>query len=155
LQDATDFGKIIRKLMVKNNLRQEQLAKELEVSPSILSNYITGKNIPEMDFLAKCVKKFNLKNKDVQDLFFNAFLSSASNNQKVVIDTRYIAQERYETLAKSLAVLLLYPEKVIPYGEYDPIDLYLPTVGSFFNKLEKIGRFSQLQNDIQKNILPE
>ena len=64
MQDAIEFGKILRGLMVKNNLWQVELAKELEVSPAILSNYITGDNITEMDFLAKCVKRFGLEKKN-------------------------------------------------------------------------------------------
>ena len=52
MQEATDFGITIRELMARNNLSQVKMAKKLKVSPAILSNYITGKNIPEMDFLA-------------------------------------------------------------------------------------------------------
>ena len=117
MQDATDFGIALRELMARNNLSQGKMAKRLGVSPAILSNYITGKNIPEMDFLAKCIEQFGQKQKGVEkgieniaDFFYKAFLSTAMNNHKVIFDTRYIDSKRIEMLAKVLTVLVLYPQ---------------------------------------------
>jgi transcriptional regulator with XRE-family HTH domain len=109
--NATELGKVIRELMAKNNLRQEQLAGELGVSPSILSNYITGKNIPEMSFLAKCVDRFALKGKDLKDLFDKAFSSSVKGSHKIILDTRYFREDRIGTLLQILVVLQLYSDR--------------------------------------------
>ena len=105
MQDATDFGIVLRKLITEINLSQGKMARKLEVSPALLSNYITGKNIPEMDFLAKCVKQFGQKQKgvekgidDIANFFCKAFLSAAMNNHKVIFNTRYIDSQRTEIL---------------------------------------------------------
>jgi transcriptional regulator with XRE-family HTH domain len=139
--DATEFGKILRELMAKNNLRQEQLAKELEVSPSILSNYITGKNIPEMDFLAKCMHKFDLKNNslDIADFFYKAFLSSAANNQKVIIDTRFFDSTRIGMLVKIITVSLLFPQ--LPRNISGTIEILENIINEYYNMLKTETEF--------------
>jgi transcriptional regulator with XRE-family HTH domain len=104
---ATGLGKIIKGLMGQNDLSQKQLAEELDVSASILSNYLTGKNIPEMEFLAKCVDRFALKGKDLKNLFDKAFSISVQSSQKIVLDTRYFKKDRLDTLRQILMVLLL------------------------------------------------
>ena len=111
MEDATEFGKAIRELMAKNNLRQGQMAKRLGVSEGCLSNYITGKTFPEMGFLKKCIDNFNIQQKsiDMADFFLQAFLSGAQANQKAIIDTRLIDPRRWDMLAKILTVLILYP----------------------------------------------
>ena len=119
--DATEFGKTLRELMAKNNLRQEQIAKALGVSSSILSNYITGKNIPETDFLAKCVKLFDLKNEKLFEFLYSAFLSAATSNHKIIADTRHVDPARIEMLAKTIAVLMLYPQADIISHELDQL----------------------------------
>ena len=95
--------------MVENDLQQGQLAKELDVSPSILSNYITGKNIPEMDFLAKCIKRFNLQNEEIKEIFTQYFLSSRKEHKKIILNLNFFKPERIDLLADFLTVLLLYP----------------------------------------------
>ena len=107
--DATELGKIFRKYMAENNLSQQQLAKELEVSPAMFSNYITGKNVPDIKFLVNCIKKFNLEKKTLADFIYTAFLSSAEKNLKIVIDTQFIESTQFGLLAKVLTILMLYP----------------------------------------------
>ena len=119
MEDATEFGKVLRELMAKNNLRQGELAKELGVSPSILSNYITGKNIPEMDFLAKCVDLFALKGKELKNLFDKAYLSSIKTSQKIILDTRYFREDRLDTLLQILMVLQLYSDMSCACTQYN------------------------------------
>ena len=109
--DATDFGKNLRELMAKNNFRQEQLAKELGVSPSILSNYITGKNIPEMDFLAKCVDRFSLKGKELKNLFSKAFFGTVQTHHKIILDTSFFREDRLKVLVQIIVALLLYSDR--------------------------------------------
>ena len=66
---TTDFGKILQKLMIDEDITQKSLAKDLGISPSILSNYITGKNIPEMELAGKIIKRFKLKKNEIKKLF--------------------------------------------------------------------------------------
>ena len=109
MQDATDFGIVLRELMARHNLGQGKLAKKLGVSSAILSNYITGKNIPEMKLVAKCIKNFDLKDKYIKEIFYKYFLSVAKQNDRIIIDTQFLKPERIDLLVKFLTVLLLYP----------------------------------------------
>ena len=111
MKNATDFGKTIRELMARNNLRQKQLAKVFGVSPGSISNYIIGKNVPEMDFLAKCANFFNLEGRELKTFFTNAFLSTCQNNQKIIIDTHYFREESLKPLIHVIVTLLLYQGK--------------------------------------------
>jgi len=111
MKNVADFDTFLRELMARKRLHQKQLAKELDVSPSILSYYITGKNIPEMEFLEKCVNYFDLKGKKLKTLFKNAFFSTAQNNHKIILDTRYFREERLETLIQIITILLLYSDR--------------------------------------------
>jgi transcriptional regulator with XRE-family HTH domain len=107
MQDATEFGKVIRGLMVQNNLCQNEMAGELGVKPSTLSNYLTGKSVPEMDFLVKCVDRFALKGNDLKNLFDKAFYSSVQGSHKIILDTRYFREDRIGTLLQVIVVLQL------------------------------------------------
>ena len=109
MQDATDFGIVLRELMARHNLSQVKLAKKLGVSSAILSNYITGKNIPEMKLVAKCIKNFDLKDKNIKEIFYKYFLSVSKQNGRIIIDTQFFKPERIDLLVKSLTVLLLFP----------------------------------------------
>jgi predicted transcriptional regulator len=80
----TDFGKMLKKLMVDEEISQGQLARELGISPAILSNYMTGKNVPEMRIVEKCIKRFMLKKGAVKDIFSKAFSSAAKTNHKII-----------------------------------------------------------------------
>jgi len=122
MKDVADFDTFLRELMARKRLHQKQLAKELDVSPSILSYYITGKNIPDMEFLEKCVNYFGLKGKELKTLFTNAFFSTAQNNQKIILDTRYFRDERLKPLVNVIVALLLYQgkESLPPPLSYHP-----------------------------------
>ena len=135
MQDATEFGKILRELMAKNNLRQGELAEELKVSPSILSNYITGKNIPEMDFLSKCVDRFALKGKDLKILFDKAFLSSMKTNHKITLDTRYFREDRLDTLLQVLVVLQLHSDYRFSSNTPPPLMTLITNIKSDYNAM--------------------
>jgi transcriptional regulator with XRE-family HTH domain len=106
----TNFGKILWGLIIERDINQEKLAKELGVSSSTLSNYMTGKNIPEMGLIDTCIRRFALKGKMIKDIFSKAFSSMAAANHKIVLDTRFFKPERIETLAQIITVLLLYPD---------------------------------------------
>jgi transcriptional regulator with XRE-family HTH domain len=142
--DATEFGKILRELMAKNNLRQEQLAKELGVSPSILSNYITGKNIPEMDFLAKCVDRFALKGKDLKPFFEKAYLSSVQSSHKIVLDTSYFREDRLDILLQALVVLQLRSDNRSSSDALPPLMTLINSIKNTFEAMDTADAFLEL-----------
>jgi len=148
MADATEFGKELKSVMGRNDINQAELAKKIEVSPSILSNYIIGKNIPEMEFLDKCISVFGQKQKgkkegvDIVDFFFTNFISSAmSNHHKVIFDTKNLDSRRLKMLAKILTVLILYPEITIN-SNYDPIVSLEDSISKYFNELEKNAKYN-------------
>jgi transcriptional regulator with XRE-family HTH domain len=106
----TDFGKMLKKLMVDVDISQGQLAKELGISPSILSNYLSGKNIPTMELIEKCRERFNLRNEGTKEIFAKAFLSSAQSSHAIHLDIRFFNPKRLDLLVKAILVFMLYPE---------------------------------------------
>jgi transcriptional regulator with XRE-family HTH domain len=149
--DATDFGKILRELMAKNNLRQEELAKELGVAPATLSNYIIGKNIPEMDFLAKCVDRFALKGKDLKPLFEKAFLSSAQSSHKIVLDTRYFKEDRLDTLLQVLVVLQLRSDNRSSSDALPPLMTLINSIKNTYEVMDTTDAFLELVRPSQED----
>jgi len=142
MQDATEFGKVLRSLMPGKNLRQGQLAEKLGVSVGTISNFIIGKTIPEMDFLSKCIKELDVKNGTIANLIYTAFISSATGNQKkVILDTRFIDFERIKLLAKTLTVLLLYPNeptiKLQSFSNPDKIGALDSIIDKYYKVAEK------------------
>jgi transcriptional regulator with XRE-family HTH domain len=103
----TDLGKMIKNLCTDADLKQEQLAFELNCSSGKLSNYMNGKTAPDMDILAKIVDRFNLKEKELKGLFSKAFFNAVQNNQKIVLDTRFIREDRVKPLVQIVITLLL------------------------------------------------
>jgi transcriptional regulator with XRE-family HTH domain len=109
----TDFGKMLKKLMVDEGINQEQLAHEISISPGILSRYMSGKNIPEMSFIEKCIKRFKLRNGKIRDIFTKTFSSTAQANYSIHLDTRFFKRERLNLLAEAIVVIMLcsdYPD---------------------------------------------
>lgn len=103
----TDFGKILKKLMVDEGITQGQLAKDIGISPAMLSNYMTGKNIPEMKFVRRCIERFHLQAGALRGIFTASFSSTARANNKIVLDTRYFEEERVNLLVQAITILLL------------------------------------------------
>jgi transcriptional regulator with XRE-family HTH domain len=124
----TDFGKTVKKLMVDEGISQGQLAQDLGISPAMLSNYMTGKNIPEMMVVEKCIKRFNLEIEKVKEIFTQAFFSTAQTNHSIHIDTRFFKRERMDLLAQAIVVLMLYPD--VPSQNQDPFDPRLEALRS-------------------------
>jgi predicted transcriptional regulator len=104
----TDFGKIVKKLTVDEDISQGQLAQDLGISPAMLSNYMTGKNIPEMEIVEKCIKQFKLQKAAVKDIFSKAFSSTAKANRKIILDMRYFKEIRIDLLVQVITILLLF-----------------------------------------------
>jgi transcriptional regulator with XRE-family HTH domain len=66
----TDFGVFLKTCMInKGNPPQKNLAKDLTVSSSQLSNILNGKRDPDIEFLNRCRKYFELTNDETVKLF--------------------------------------------------------------------------------------
>jgi transcriptional regulator with XRE-family HTH domain len=124
----TDFGKMVKKLMVDEGISQGQLAQDLGISPAMLSNYMTGKNIPEMETIEKCIKQFKLKNGKIRDIFTKTFSSTAEANHSIHLDTRFFKRERLDLLTQAIVVLMLYPDT--PDKKQEPFDPRLEALRS-------------------------
>ena len=105
----TDFGNFIKQQIAKNDISQKKLAGDLGLLESLLSEYLAGVKIPEMDFVNKCIKYFNLKEKEIQESYTKYFLSTAKKNGKIIINVKFFKPERIDLLVEILTVILLYP----------------------------------------------
>jgi len=132
MNKSTELGKILKNIMNMKDISQEKLGKELGVSESSISNYITGKSIPDMEFLLKCVNRFNIEGKDLRTLFSSAFFYSYKNNQKIIIDTRNFAEERIKPLITVITTLLLYQGKI----SFPPPITYHPNIVQLIENIE-------------------
>jgi transcriptional regulator with XRE-family HTH domain len=132
---VTDMGKMLKKLMVDADISQNQLAVDLGISPSILSNYITGKNVPEMEVIGKLIERFNLEGEDLKEIVSKTLASTARHNHKISIDTRFFRPGRIDMLVKMITVLLMYPDNV--WTKYD-----LPNMS--LSRIEKIQEIIEI-----------
>jgi transcriptional regulator with XRE-family HTH domain len=139
----TVFGKMLKKLMVDEDISQGQLAQDLGISPAMLSNYMTGKNIPEMKIVEKCITQFRLQNAAVKDIFVKVFSSTAQANHSIHIDTRFFNSERLDLLARAIVVLMLYPDE--PSTNQEPHDRMLEALRSrisdYFKSLDSMVEY--------------
>lgn len=55
-----DFGNILKSLRIQNDLTQEQLAKKLGLTKSVISAYETGLRMPSYDVLIMIAKIFKV-----------------------------------------------------------------------------------------------
>jgi transcriptional regulator with XRE-family HTH domain len=133
----TDLGKMLRNLCTNDSIIQKKLAKDLGVSPAALSNIVTGKAAPSMELLAGVISRFNLKGKDIKELFFKAFSGSFRSGQKIEIDPRFFKAERQDILAQAIIIMLLCPD-----------DNYLKDDFTML-KLSISSRFRELDGDIK------
>jgi hypothetical protein len=82
----------------------------------MLSNYMTGKNIPEMRLVEKCIKRFKLEREEVREIFLKTFSSATRTNHKIILDMRYFKKERLDLLVQAITILLLsHPTLSLPY----------------------------------------
>jgi transcriptional regulator with XRE-family HTH domain len=110
--DHTDLGRMINGLIGEADISQGKLAKDLGISPSMLSNYLSGKNIPPMELIEKCRERFNLKNGKIKEIFAKTFLSSAQSNHMIHLDTRFFDPDKLDLLVKAILIIMLYPKSV-------------------------------------------
>jgi len=147
MKEATEFGKILRVLMDKHDLRQYQIAKEFDVAQATVSNYITGMSTPEMDFISKCVKRFDLKNKDLADFVYSAFSSVIETHQRIILDTRFIDPARMDMLIKFITVFVLSPANTKTQFGSDLFDCFKTRIDIFFESLEEQTDFRHVPYD--------
>lgn len=91
-----DFGNILKPLRLKKKMTQEQLAKQLGVTKSVISAYETGMRMPSYDILVCIAKIFNvstdyllgLENKQEIDL------SGLSEQEIVALKNLIIAMKK-------------------------------------------------------------
>jgi DNA-binding XRE family transcriptional regulator len=51
----TEFGKLIHVLRIKkNNITQDEMARDLGCSASLISTIVNGKTSPDLQWLVKC-----------------------------------------------------------------------------------------------------
>ena len=61
----SDFSRLLKRIRKENNLKQFELAKKLEVLPSTISSYETGRIEPSQKVIDKLMEEFNLSYVDV------------------------------------------------------------------------------------------
>ena len=147
MKGATQFGKTIMELLEKNKLQQKDLADEFGVSLGTISNYINGKTIPEMDFIAKCVKKFGLKKKELVEFILYAFWSTSCSHRKIIIDTRFIDPKQIITLAQFLTVSVLYPRRPFNYKDDEIIRRLRVAISECFKVMDEETEFHPPPDD--------
>ncbi|GHT63832.1 hypothetical protein FACS1894110_02360 [Spirochaetia bacterium] len=104
---STALGKILKTICIQTDTKQMEMAKKLGISDGKLSEIITGKAVPDMDLLGKCIDQYQVKGKEIRDLFSSAFSGTAENNHTIVLDTRHFSPDRIDMLIKVITVLLL------------------------------------------------
>jgi transcriptional regulator with XRE-family HTH domain len=133
---------MINGLIGEADISQGTLAKDLGISPSMLSNYLSGKNIPTMELIEKCRKRFSLENKGIKEIFAKTFLSSAQSNHTIHLDTRFFNPKRLDLLVKAILIVMLYPEN--PNYSSAPLDPELKSLGQII-----FGYYKILDNRVE------
>jgi transcriptional regulator with XRE-family HTH domain len=127
---------MINGLIGEADISQGKLAKALGISSSMLSNYLSGKNIPTMELIAKCRDIFSLENEGIKEIFAKTFLSSAQSNHTIHLDTRFFNPKRLDLLVKAILICMLYPENM-DYNIVKLPDPGLVRLGSLFSEYYK------------------
>lgn len=55
------FGKRLEELLKKNNMKQCELAAQLDIDPQSISRIIAGKHFPKEENIEKMIQIFNIK----------------------------------------------------------------------------------------------
>jgi transcriptional regulator with XRE-family HTH domain len=116
---ATEFGVFIKKLILEKGIRQKDLANELKISESQLSNVLEGRSKYALDIgrLLKCQKYFALDKEKTIILFEKAFESSTD----IIFEGKYLEKERQNMLKGILTTLLLFHDIDLYNKDYEDI----------------------------------
>lgn len=90
-----EFGERIKKLRKQKTLTQEQLAKRLWVTKSIISAYESGNKYPSLDMLIKLSQTFNVST----DYLLGV-------NKKQYIDISNLSENQIEIIKKIIEEFL-------------------------------------------------
>jgi transcriptional regulator with XRE-family HTH domain len=115
----TKLGLFIKQRLLERDgsISQKKLASEIGYSASQLSNLLTGKAAFDMELLIKCQKYFALDDRKTIELFESAF----SSFDKIIIEPKYLNEERTEMLKGVLITFLLYRYPKMYDTEYNSI----------------------------------
>jgi transcriptional regulator with XRE-family HTH domain len=146
MKEPSQFGRVLRVLMTKNNLSQDKFAKEIDVMPSTLTNYISGETIPNMDFLLKCHKRLNMEKGEITDFINSYFFASAKKKRKITFDIQFMDPRRIDIFAKVLTVLMLYPDVYVYDLDHKLFRELVAKINAFYKELEKTAAFRRFEN---------
>ena len=72
-----DISKLLKQIRIENNLTQEQIAKQFNVTNKTISNYENGTRSPDLEFIKNLCNKFNISIKS----FFEGNIINESNKK--------------------------------------------------------------------------
>lgn len=90
-----DFGNTLKKLRIKKNWTQSQLAKKLGLTKSVISAYETGLRLPSYDVLIHIAATFNVS---------TDYLLGVQRNQEI-IDLSGLSEEEITALLNLIKVM--------------------------------------------------
>lgn len=102
-----DFGNILKKIRLDNNLTQEELAKKINTSRSNIANYENNKNMPSIEILDKLSEIFNcstdylLGKSDIKNL--DDLKKQDLNKLKVQLKEKNVSETQIDTLINYLS----------------------------------------------------
>lgn len=88
-----DFGNRIKALRKQKNLTQEQLAKRLWVTKSIISAYESGTKYPSLDMLVKLAQTFNVSTDYLLGVNKNSYLDISGLSESQIGLLNNLAEE--------------------------------------------------------------
>lgn len=80
--DQEKIGKFIKKIRIKNNLTQKDLAEKYGVTYQAVSKWENGKNIPDIALLKQMSQDFNI---NIEDILNGTYTKKKKNNHKKII----------------------------------------------------------------------
>jgi transcriptional regulator with XRE-family HTH domain len=136
----TELGKMIKILRIqKGGITQAKLASDLNYSSSKLSSIMSGATEPNIPFILKCQKYFELDKEKTIEMFTKAL----SSYRTIVLDTSYLIGNRKDLLIEVIVALLLMPEFTTDNEYQKNIDAAVKTITENFKCFEKIREFSE------------
>jgi transcriptional regulator with XRE-family HTH domain len=100
----TDLALFIRQKLLEKGVPQGEMAREIGYSQSQVSNLLNKKAAFDMEFIIKCQQYFGLDDDGTIELFESAF----SSYDEILVNTKYLDEERLGLLKVVLVALLLY-----------------------------------------------
>jgi transcriptional regulator with XRE-family HTH domain len=139
-KNMTELGKMIKILRInKGNISQEKVTTDLGYSSSVFSNIMNGVSVPDIPFIIKCRKYFNLGKKETIELTAKAFQA----HKTICLDTSYFTDNRADLLIEVITALLLMPDFNVFNGYKDRIERSVKTITENFNAFEEIRDLSK------------